>query len=126
MWEQAKARAAETGSVVVWCDGGKGGISGIATGAYSEIIQVGPGSWAKSLSFSYPFNEARTVYTWGGSTLAFIIVWSVTGIGAGIQVAWRLVSLHRLGGPRFIGSIIQRIKARSRVAGPTEETSLLG
>lgn len=86
MWEQAKARAAETGATILWCDGGKGGLSGIADGRYSEVVQVGPGSWAKPIAVQYPFDERRTVYLWGGQYEGFAAVWAVVAVGGVVEV----------------------------------------
>ncbi|KAF7799298.1 hypothetical protein EIP86_010530 [Pleurotus ostreatoroseus] len=83
MWEQAKARATETGSTVFWCDGGEGALGGIATSGYSEIVQRGWGSWSKVIPLAYPFDTRRTVFTLGGQSTAFAIVWLVTGVGYG-------------------------------------------
>ena len=134
MWEQAKARAAETGSTVVWCDGGEGGISGIANAAYSEIVQVGPGSWVKRLGVPYPFDETRTTYTWGGNTFADIVIWAWLGLGSageavfvgGRQVRDGVARLAPvIGVARRILLVVTR---RQRETRPTvnEQTSLLG
>lgn len=126
MWEQAKARAAETGSTVVWCDGGKDGISGIASGVYSEILQVGPGSWTKRFGIHYPFNETRTFYTYGGDWAAFFVVWAIMGVGTSMQLAASLVSFRRLGAFAYVRGIIFRRSSRPRLSVTSEETSLLG
>ncbi|KAI0776360.1 hypothetical protein BC629DRAFT_1525791 [Irpex lacteus] len=128
MWEQAKARAAETGSTVVWCDGGEGGISGIANGAYSEIVQVGPGSWVKRLGIPYPFDEKRTTYAWGGDWLAFVVVWALLGPGYVGRAVWVGTRRARgIAGP-VVGVVRGLLPQRKRAIGPTidEQTSLLG
>ncbi|KAI0341492.1 hypothetical protein BDW22DRAFT_1359076 [Trametopsis cervina] len=125
MWEQAKARAAETGSTVVWCDGGEGGISGIANAAYSEIVQVGPGLWDKQIGLPFPFDERRTVFTWGGSALAFLIVWLTTGTGFAVEgVVRRAVRSSVVGS--VAGLIAKILPKKVNRATPNEETSLLG
>jgi predicted amidohydrolase len=130
MWEQAKARAAETGSTVVWCDGGKGGISGVANGAYSEIVQVGPGSWVKHIAIPHPFNERRTFFTWGGDGVAFLIVWIVTfGPIPLVHAALQTIRYGR-GGIANVMPVLQAALPgrRKRTIGPSvdEQTSLLG
>lgn len=128
MWEQAKARAAETGSTIVWCDGGEGGISGIANGAYSEIVQVGPGSWVKRLGIPYPFDEKRTTYAWGGDWLAFVVVWALLGPGYVGRAVWVGTRRARgIAGP-VVGVVRGLLPQRKRAIGPTidEQTSLLG
>ncbi|TDL28221.1 hypothetical protein BD410DRAFT_713382 [Rickenella mellea] len=76
MWEQAKARAEEIGSTVLWCDGGAGGISGIAGQGMNEVFQTGAGSWIKTIGIGAPFNEnATTFYARGGNWSAYTLVW---------------------------------------------------
>lgn len=70
MWLQAKQRAEELDTMVLWCDGGEGGVSGVAGGGYESFQQVGPGSWVRNIGFQYPFQSKPTVYArWGDSTL---------------------------------------------------------
>ncbi|CAL1695177.1 unnamed protein product [Somion occarium] len=85
MWEQAKARAEETGSTVVWCDGGDGGVSGVAGGGYDEFVQVGQGSWYKTIGVPYPFNEERTTFARLGQYGAFMTVWAIVGVGYAVE-----------------------------------------
>lgn len=75
MWLQAKQRAEELGTIVLWCDGGKGGVSGVAGGGYSEIAQVGTGSWTKTVGIPYPFNDRRTPYAQFGD-IALLLFWA--------------------------------------------------
>jgi hypothetical protein len=81
MWEQARARAEEIGSQVLWCDGGEGGVSGVAGGGLAEFMQVGTMSWVRTIGVQWPFGEQRTVYGWGGVGLAFSLV--LVPLGAG-------------------------------------------
>jgi len=62
MWRQAKQRAVEVGSAVLWCDGGEGGVSGIGGLGFEDIQQVGSGSWVKTIALQYPFKGRRTLY----------------------------------------------------------------
>jgi hypothetical protein len=62
MWLQAKQRAIELDSMVLWCDGGSGGVSGIGGGGFEEFTQVGSGSWVRTIGVEYPFNDKQTVY----------------------------------------------------------------
>ncbi|KAG5722815.1 hypothetical protein E4T56_gene9556 [Termitomyces sp. T112] len=75
MWQQVSQRAEELGTMILWCDGGDGGVSGIAGGGFKDFIQVGLGSWVKTVGISYPFNERRTVNHWGGDLACLILVW---------------------------------------------------
>lgn len=81
MWEQAKARAEEIGSTILWCDGGEGGVSGIAgVGAGTgQILRVGQGSWLTTVAIPWPLQESRTTYAAGGDWMALAIVWSLAG-----------------------------------------------
>ncbi|KAI0961933.1 hypothetical protein AcV7_000901 [Taiwanofungus camphoratus] len=86
MWEQAKARAEETGSMVLWCDGGDGGVSGIAGGGMHEFVQVGQGSFVKKIGIQYPFDQRRTFYSLGGEFAALVMVWGIMGVGSAVDV----------------------------------------
>ncbi|KAH9846863.1 hypothetical protein C2E23DRAFT_890544 [Lenzites betulinus] len=81
MWEQAKARAEEAGSMVLWCDGGAGGVSGIAGRGMHAFRQVGPGSWAQTVSVPWPFDQRRTVFSASGTLISLVGVWAIAGAG---------------------------------------------
>lgn len=91
MWEQAKTRAAETGSTIFWCDGGDGALGGVATSGYSEVLQRGWGTWSVTIPIAYPFNTRRTLFMWGGQSSALALVWIVAGVGYGPVVGRRAV-----------------------------------
>ncbi|KAK2461603.1 hypothetical protein APHAL10511_006066 [Amanita phalloides] len=77
MWKQAKQRAEELGTTILWCDGGEGGVSGVAGKGMNDVQQVGPGSWFRTISLDYPHQESRTIYaTIGGFGLFFF--WFIT------------------------------------------------
>lgn len=109
MWNQARQRAHETGSTILWCDGGEGGLSGVIGGGYEEPLQFGEGSWTKTIGLPYPFSERKTVFTsaWVGNFGAFIAVWMLAGAGLVIQatavvfptpaslLAWNMVKVRR-------------------------------
>ncbi|OSC99441.1 hypothetical protein PYCCODRAFT_1438228 [Trametes coccinea BRFM310] len=82
MWEQAKARAEETGSMVLWCDGGEGGVSGVAGRGMRAFRQVGPGSWVQTISVPWPFDNRRTMFATFGTSSAVVLLWLVAGMGA--------------------------------------------
>lgn len=74
MWLQAQQRAEELDSVILWCDGGDGGVSGIAGGGYESFEQVGRGSWVKNIGLEHPFSQSQTFYAhWQDSTL--LVYW---------------------------------------------------
>ncbi|KAG1749795.1 uncharacterized protein EDB91DRAFT_765551 [Suillus paluster] len=129
MWDQAKSRANEIGSMVLWCDGGATGVSGIGGGGISEIMQVGAGSWSRTIGLQFPFDQRRTIYAVVGEfgVLAFFAV-----IMGGSSVAKYLPALS---GRRFLEAVplLQRmIRGRRRdqedlidVAVPGERQNLL-
>ena len=74
MWLQAKQRAAELGSMVLWCDGGEGGVSGVAGGGFNDVTQVGSGSFTRTIAISHPFDPKRTFYARFGE-LGLVLFW---------------------------------------------------
>ncbi|KAJ8522010.1 hypothetical protein ONZ45_g1404 [Pleurotus djamor] len=101
MWEQAKQRAAEIGSPILWCDGGDGGVSGIAGQGLSEVTQVGEGSWTREIALHYPLTTRRTLYGLIGELPVILFVWAIVclggignplrfkgNIGAGLNWTW--------------------------------------
>ncbi|KAA1468061.1 hypothetical protein DENSPDRAFT_833238 [Dentipellis sp. KUC8613] len=81
MWEQARARAEELDSIVLFCDGGHDGVSGVAGRGMDEVMQVGSGSWTRTIGIQYPFNERRTLYTKVGDSTMLVVVWAMLGLG---------------------------------------------
>jgi hypothetical protein len=81
MWEQAKARAEEIGSMVLWCDGGEGGVSGVAGGGMTDFMQFGEGSWSRTISVQWKFDETRTVYARWGEWYPLLGLWLLFGVG---------------------------------------------
>lgn len=77
MWEQAKARAEEVGSALLWCDGGPEGLSGIGgrgTGP-GELVQIGRGSWVRAIGLASEFSDERTMYGVWGDWPALTLIW---------------------------------------------------
>ena len=76
MWEQARQRAEELGTMILWCDGGHGGVSGVVGRGMNDVQQVGSGSWIRTIGVDYPHQESRTVYTaFGGYNL--VLFWLI-------------------------------------------------
>lgn len=75
MWLQAKQRAEELNTMVLWCDGGDGGVSGVAGGGYESFEQVGTGSWVKNIGLEYPFTTSRTFHA-RFADLTLLAYWS--------------------------------------------------
>jgi hypothetical protein len=108
MWNQARQRAHETGSTILWCDGGEGGLSGVIGGGFEEPFQSGEGSWTKTIGLPYPFSERRTVFMWVGNLGGFLAVFMLAGAGFWVQVmavvfptrasllAWNMVKVKRV------------------------------
>lgn len=108
MWNQARQRAHETGSTILWCDGGEGGLSGIIGGGFEEPFQFGEGSWIKTVGLPYPFSERRTVFMWVGNLGGLLAILMLAGGGLVIQVtavvlptrasalAWNMVKVKRV------------------------------
>lgn len=81
MWKQAKARAEEMGSMILWCDGGEGGVSGVAGGGMTDFMQFGGGSWLRTIGVQWPFDETRTVYARWGDWYTLIVLLMPLGGG---------------------------------------------
>jgi predicted amidohydrolase len=60
MWYQVKKRAHELDTMILWCDGGEAGLSGVVGRGHEEITQVGQGSWVKSVGIQYPFDDGAS------------------------------------------------------------------
>ncbi|GJE99659.1 hypothetical protein PsYK624_159300 [Phanerochaete sordida] len=113
MWAQAQARAEETGATVVWCDGGRGGLSGIAGPGYSTVVQVGGGLWSKPLGVPYPFDTRRTAYERGGQLAACAAVWAVVAAGYVVEGGAAAVGVGAA-----VQALVQRVR-RGRDDAPT-------
>ncbi|KAL0951457.1 hypothetical protein HGRIS_008146 [Hohenbuehelia grisea] len=95
MWEQAKQRTAEVGSTLLWCDGGDGGVSGIAGQGISEVTQKGEGSWVRQVGASWPLNERITLYARIGDAGIFLFACLIVAIGT--------LNQHRVGATSLPG-----------------------
>jgi len=113
MWQQARQRAEEIGSMVLWCDGGDGGVSGIAGGGSHEFSQVGRGSWVKTIGVQYPFNESRTPYAFLGHYTLFLPWAVVLGTLLGSRVYLNRMHWGPAGGIRRLRAILGRDSAQS-------------
>ncbi|KZT30740.1 hypothetical protein NEOLEDRAFT_1237946 [Neolentinus lepideus HHB14362 ss-1] len=91
MFEQAKARAAEIDSMVLWCDGGEGGVSGIVGRGVNEMMKAGPGSWTRTIGIQYPFDDRKTIFMDGGESVGLMIMWAFQGViwAGGVLSTWR-------------------------------------
>lgn len=103
MWLQARQRAEELQSIVLWCDGGEGGMSGVAGGGFNDV-QVGPGSFVRTIGIQYPFNEQKTGFArWGNVFLilcwCFVFVpWIyLPALGDTMAVSYIKDKMHHIG-----------------------------
>ncbi|KAF8578420.1 hypothetical protein K439DRAFT_1621342 [Ramaria rubella] len=113
MYELARARGEEIGAEVLWCDGGAGGLSGVAGN-----LQVGTESWAKTIGVPFPIDDRRTLYGACGDWLvvalllgmpgfAWVVRWSelagIVGYKRGVALSWM-----RQRAQAFVGRIRRR------------------
>jgi len=130
MWEQAKTRANELGSIILWCDGGSTGVSGIGGGGIQEPMQIGGGSWMRTIEVRYPFNKNRTVYARSGDFFVVTLVVALMGGGfaSNLVVTWAgLGAAKMLNGGRkallrvpFMGRLISSSAAEADLLGAEE------
>jgi len=101
MWLQAKQRASELESVVLWCDGGEGGVSGVAGRGFNDVVQVGSGSFVRTIGIQYPFNDQKTTFARLGDSF-LILFWIFVFVPGQIDLSaaplWTLGIMQRAGG----------------------------
>jgi hypothetical protein len=114
MWEQARARAEEAGSFVLFCDGGAQGSSGVAGHGIREPVQFGSGSWTRTIGVEWPFNQRRSLYMWGGEFLPVGIVWLLVGGGWAIEVLVHRGTLHGIRGAAIPFTHLRELLGRAR------------
>jgi hypothetical protein len=128
MWEQARARAEEAGSMVLFCDGGDQGASGVAGQGIREPFQFGSGSWTRLVGVQWPFDERRTLYMWGGEALHATIVWSLLGAGLAAQILTLRLTRGANGGNTVtarLREVFDGVRARLLRRGQGERQALL-
>ncbi|KAH9960779.1 hypothetical protein BGW80DRAFT_1464097 [Lactifluus volemus] len=125
MWEQARARAEEAGSMVLFCDGGAEGASGVAGHGIREPVQFGSGSWTRTVGVAWPFNQNRTLHMWGGDALPFGFVWLLLGAGWATQALILRRTLGESGGVTGsflrLRELVDKIKGIIRRPAPSVE-----
>ena len=104
MWEQARARAEELGSIVLFCDAGREGVSGVAGNGMKETGQVGQGSWVRTIGIPYPFDERKSFYASSGDWVMGTIVWGLLCIGWVGEAALGH-TLHRIASRGGMGAV---------------------
>lgn len=120
MWSQAKERAEEMGSMVLWCDGGEGGVSGIAGRGFHDVAQVGSGSWVRTIGIKYPLDNHRTPYAYLNNLTPLMLFWVLC---FGSSIGDHVPFIHSLSAIRLnvFTPLIQQVRYKMR--GRHEETS---
>lgn len=113
MWKQASQRAHELRSTVLWCDGGDGGVSGVAGHGYNEVVQVGSGSWLRTIALEFPFDEnSRTLYARHGYAVLLVFFAVAAGVPIG-RVGSMVGSNMMQHGGRLAHYVIERFRRRT-------------
>ena len=109
--------------MVLFCDGGVQGASGVAGQGIREPFQFGSGTWTRLVGVQWPFNRHRTLYMWGGEALQTAIVWSLLGAGWAAQVF--TLPLTRGGMTARLREVFNGVRVRMLRRGQGEQQSLL-
>ena len=115
--------------MVLFCDGGDQGASGVAGQGIREPFQFGSGSWTRFVGVQWPFNQRRTLYMWGGEALHATIVWSLLGAGWAAQILTLRLTRRPNGGNTVTAARLRdgfnRVRARFLRRGQGERQPLL-
>lgn len=117
MYEQARMRADEVDAILLWCDGGEGGLSGVV-GKGHHSVRRGEGSWAEMVGIQWPFPDdphSRSWYHAHGSWGALCLAWSLLLL-AKPSSAYSLLS----GGTRKLKGLVPSVRDRVAHRAPTE------
>jgi hypothetical protein len=118
MYEQAKARADEVDAILLWCDGGEGGLSGVVgKGHYS--LRRGEGSWAEMVGIQWPFPSgphSRSWYHAHGSWGALCLAWGLLLLAKPSGV-YALLS----GGTKRLKRLVPSVRDRVAHRAPAED-----
>ena len=75
------------------------GIAGRGTGA-GEIVQVGPGSWVRTIGIDTTLNDTRTPYGKYGAWMAIALVWCVFALGWAVA---KMATVRKIGSVSMLG-----------------------
>jgi hypothetical protein len=103
--------------MVLFCDGGAEGVSGVAGHGIREPVQFGSGSWTRTVGVAWPFNQNRTLYMWGGDALPFGFVWLLLGAGWATQALILRGTLDESGGVAASGSFLRLRELLGKIRG---------
>lgn len=97
MWLQARQRATELDSTILWCDGGEGGISGIAGGGFNDATQVGLGTFVRTFGVPYPLPKSRPTFYGRFGSLGLLLAWILVILDPrnGLQLVSRQINNRR-------------------------------
>ena len=108
MWLQAQQRAAELQSIVLWCDGGEGGVSGVAGRGFSDVVQVGSGSFVRTIGIQYPFDDRKTYFARFGNAI-LILFWIFVFVPgqcnfeySAFTTLWTWINMHRVRAVQYL------------------------
>jgi hypothetical protein len=111
--------------MVLFCDGGAQGASGVAGQGIREPVQFGTGSWTRTIGVQWPFDQRRTLYMWGGEYLPVVFVWLLVGGSSAVESLIRHGSLRGIRGAAAIpfahlGGALGRARAFFRRSAPVD------
>ncbi|KDQ17761.1 hypothetical protein BOTBODRAFT_172186 [Botryobasidium botryosum FD-172 SS1] len=130
MFQLARARAIELDAKVLWCDGGHGAVGGVVGDGEREM-QVGEGTWVKTVGIPWPSRHSFTAHAAVGDIGAIFILWLfLTGVGSSVEylaktsidLTWVVVVLHEA--LRWIQDSVGQLRL-PRPVRPDERSSLL-
>ena len=73
--------------MVLWCDGGEGGVSGIGGGGMNGITQSGQGSWTRTIGAEWPFRTNRTIYATVGDLEVIVLIFAALGVALSLRAS---------------------------------------
>lgn len=120
MFAQGAQRARELGAAVLWCDGGENGVSGVAGDGVDKSMQVGRGSWVRTIAVPHPFSEQQTWFGQFGHGLPLLLVWLLVLGSAAPRLPGMAGTVQRVAGT--VGAVSRRAPdvARRLIQGARE------
>lgn len=76
--------------MILWCDGGREGVSGLTGKGFNQVLQVGAqGSWTHHVALEHPFPTQPTLYARVGPWWTFITLFC---LWTGTLLPWWMIS----------------------------------